>query len=280
MALKHNKKKNGRIVYEQLMTLATRLAMEEYISESKHILEIVKEHFAPNTMLGKEKKLFDAILETKISSKTDAEAVLAEALSETRLMNEKKLEQEKINLINRILTEVGKDLFALPIKQFKLIASAQILFNEMRNNFKYSDPQERVKIKNIIVENMNNVPEPKEEYEMDNFTYKILVKKFDQKYFSVMNEDQKEILTGWINFLITEDSEKFKDLLKKKTNKAKGQIDNSLIKQQHKESEYSVMLKEAREQLGKASVGTSEEDVHQIMRYFDLVEDLRELENG
>lgn len=277
--LKHNKKKNGRIIYEQLMQLATRLALTNYKKEANYILNIVKEHFAPNTMLGKEKKLFNSLLENKTNSKDMAEAILAETLSESRFINEEKIEKERVDLINEIMKSIGKDLFSIPIKEYKLIASIQILFNEMRNNFKYSEPKDRIKIKSVILENMKEKEDKEinQINEFDNFTYKIFLKKFNEKYSSIMNEDQKEILTGWVDYLLTEDKKTFGDLMRNKLRKVKSNLDVSLINEGHLKSEYSDLLKEAREELDQGFPAINEESVHKIMRYYDLVDDLREI---
>lgn len=281
MSLRHNKKKNGKIVYEQLMVLATRLAITDKIMESKYVLGIVKEHYALDTMLGREKKLFDSILESKSGSKEEANDVITESLMESKMINSKKLDQEKVHLVNRVMKDIGKDLFSIPVKEYKMLASTQILFNETRNGFKYSNPEERVKIKRLLAENINTPhPVEEEDYVMDNFTYNILVKKFNEKYTSVMNEDQRDILSGWIDFLMTEDRNKFLGIVERKILKAKGEIDNALIKESHNASEYGDMLKEAREKLSSNQPSIQEEAVHEVMKYFDLIEDLREIDYG
>lgn len=277
--LKHNKKKNGRIVYEQLMQLATRLALTNHVQEAKYVLKIVKEYYKPGTMLWKEKKLFDSLLETSIESEEKAESIMIETLTEARSINYNKIEKERVNLINAIMDRIGKDLFSIPVKEYKLIASTQILFNEVNNNFKYSIPKERVKIKKMLVENMSKNQEIEESYEMDNFTYKILVQKFNEKYSPFINEDQKDILIGWIDYLLNEDQNKFSNLLKEKMLKAKSEIDISLIKEEHQDSEYFEMLKEAKSELKKEEIHLNEDFVHKIMRYYDLVDDLREIGN-
>lgn len=277
--LKHNKKKNSRIVYEQLMQLATRLALTNHIVESRHILKIVKERFSPNTLLGKEKKLFDAVLETRTVSLQEAEDLITETLIEAKTIDQNRIEKERVDLINTIMSNIGVDLFSIPIKEYKLIASTQILLNEAMNGFKFSNPQERIKIKKKLIENINQEVLKEESYEMDNFTYSILVKNFNEKYAPLMNEDQKEILVGWINYLMTENANEFTVLLKNKIIKAKAELDISLIKEDHQNAEYFEMLKEAKETISKEELVINEDSVHKIMRYFDLIDDLREIDN-
>lgn len=279
MSLKHNKKKNGKIVYEQLMMLATRLARTKHIKESSFVLNFVKEHFGSKTMLGKEKKLFDSLLESKTSDDEYAKSVLEETLNELSSINQKKLELEKVNLINEVMKNFGRDVFNIPVEGYKLFSSIQILFNETKNNFKYSTPKERLKIRSVLLENMKLVDQ-EEDFEMDNFTFNILVNKFNEKYSSLMNEDQKDILTNWIDYLLTEDSNKFLGFLQEKIRMARSEIDFALIKETHLKSDYSEMLLGAREKLLDVPKRVDEENVHQIMQYFDLIEELREIEHG
>lgn len=261
------------------MQLATRLALTNHVTESRYILKIIKERFSPGTLLGKEKKLFDAVLESRTKSPQEAEDLITETLLEAKTIDQNKIEKERVNLINSIMQNIGKDLFSIPIKEYKLIASTQILFNEAMNGFKFSNPQERIKIKKKLIENINQEVIEEEVYEMDNFTYNILIKNFNQKYAPLMNEDQKEILAGWINFLMTENSNEFETLLKNKIIKAKAELDISLIKEEHQSAEYFEMLKEAKETISKESLIINEDSVHKIMRYFDLIDDLREIDN-
>lgn len=280
MALKHNKKKNGRIVYEQLMILSTRLALSGHAKEANHVIKIVKERFSPKTMLGKEKKIFDSILETANMQEEEARTVISEAIEESKSINEEKIERERLALINCVTREVGKDLFSIPVKDYKLMASTQILFNEGRSNYKYSSPKERVKIKGMLKEHMTREVVG-EDYEMDDFTFKILKRKFNEKYSAIMNEDQRDILSGWFGFLMTNDAPKFRRLLEEKVEKAREEIDYTMIRPEHSGAEYNQMLTEARIELDKDyTTEINESNVLKIMKYFDLVEDLREIKNG
>ena len=280
MALRHNKKKNGRIVYEQLMILSTRLALSGHAKEANHVIKIIKERFSLSTMLGKEKKVFDSILEVANLKGDDAQTIISEALEESRVINDNSLEKERLALINCVIRELGKDLFSIPIKEYKLMASAQILLNESRNNYRHSSPKERVDIKNMLKEHMTRETKS-ESYEMDNFTFKILKRKFNEKYSAIMNEDQREILAGWLGFLMTNDSPKFRALLEEKVEKAKEEIDYVMIRPEHASSDYSKMLNEARVGLETDyTTQLNENNVLKVMKYFDLVEDLREIKDG
>lgn len=241
------------------------------------ILSLVKEHFAPGTELAREKKLFETILNSKTKSAPEAEAILSEVLEEAKLIKEKPLDREKVILVNKIIDQIGKEIFSLPVKEYKLLASAQILFNEVRNNFKYSKPSERVKIKKTLVENFMKLP-PKEEIgEVDNLTNKILIEKFNKKYSPIMNQDQKQVLSAWIEYLLTEDNGKISEIINEKRDQARISLQASLLSEKHEMSDYKDMLEESIDKLSRSVKKVDEDIIYETIRYFDLVEDLQEI---
>jgi protein-tyrosine-phosphatase len=258
---KHNKKKNSCIVYEQLLTLAARLASQKKVNEFDFVVAMTKKHFSPTTALGKERKALQNIVEGGCSSE-DADAIIAEALEEAKSIDPQRLEKEKVALINEIISKIGEDLFKVPIKNYKVFASAQILFNETRNNYHDTTPEERVRAKKVLKENLVKKQLVEEEVEVDNFTYKVVINKFNQKFGPFINEDQKKILSAWIRYLITEDKNVIEPVLKEKIEKIKTVVKSSLKTKGHKASDYYELLKEADE----------------VMRYCDLVEDLEKSE--
>lgn len=274
--LKHNKKKNSQIIFEQLMILATRLALNSKKKQAKEVLRIVKEHYKPGTELGREKKLFDAITSNSAKTVEEAEAILVEVLNEVKFIKEKPLDREKVILVNKIIDTIGKELFSIPVKEYKLLASTQILFNETRNNFKHSNPGERVKIKKILIENLNKKPAVDEIGEVDNLTNKIVIKKFNEKYSSIMNEDQKEVFSGWMDFLFEQEEDKIISLLENKRQNAKITLQILSENKKHDSSEYKMMLEESISKLSEPIKNVDENLVYETMRYFDLIEDLEE----
>lgn len=276
MTLKHNKKKNGAIVFEQLLTLAARLAGQKKLNEFEFVLDLTKKHFGPNTALGREKKVLQSIVES-CCKENDVEELLKEALNEGGRLDFSRLEKEKISLINEINSKIGQDLFKIPIKNFKLYASAQILVNENKIGYLNTTPEERVKIKRFLKENLTKKDLQEEDVKVDNFTYKILINKFNQKYGPFINEHQKSILSSWIKYLITEDKNILESLLKEKIELVKSVVKSSLKSKSHKAMDYYELLKEADETLkNKDFSNVNEEVVYEVMRYFDLVEELEE----
>jgi predicted RNA methylase len=275
MTLKHNKRKNCCIVYEQLLTLAARLATQKKSNEFDYVVSLTKRYYNPNTALGRERRGLQNLVEAQCSTLEDADVIVREALSELKLLSDQAIDEQKIALINEINLSLGADLFKVPIKNYKLYASAQILANEERNGYKHTLPNERMKIKKVLRENIARKIEKEPEPEIDNFTYQILVNKFNQKYGPFINEDQKKILSAWIKFLITEDKVVIQSVMNEQIAKIQSVIKTSLKDKNLKVSDYYELLKEADETLAsKKNAEVDENLIYEVMRYFDLVEDL------
>lgn len=274
MALKHNKKKNSLIIYEQLLTLASRLGSLKKQTEFDFVVGFLKNKFSSKSNLGKEKKILQNLTESHGLSLEQANELINECIEESKFINFEELEKEKVKLINEINLNFGADLFKIPVKNYKLYASAQILINENKNGFLFSSPQERTKIKNLLKENFVKNIEKEEFVEVDNVTYNILINKFNKKYGSFINEDQKAILSNWIKFLVTEDSNIINSVLKEKIEKLKKVINENLNKKSSKTTEYYELLKEAQIALSRSEIKAEESFVYEIMRYCDLADEL------
>lgn len=273
--LKHNKKKNTAIVYEQLLSLMSRLVVEGNKKEAYDILEIVKKYFNKNTNIGKEKILFESLLKSKNTNEENAKSILKECLLQAKNIPYAMLEKEKNSLIQEISKTLSSKLHDISLRNYKKLASIQILFNEERNSYRHTKPEERVKIKNILLKEMSfPLKEKKEKLEIDNFTYRILTDKFNKKYAKIMNETQKEILKGWTSFLIKENDD-FRVLLSKKVKDIKNKISFYSKDSIFEKSEFKPMLKELRDKINyDFSNEVNEDSVYTIMRCYDLIEDL------
>lgn len=275
MALKHNKKKNAGIVYEQMISVVTRLAASKKYDEAKFVMEVIKKHFNPKSELGKEKKLIESLVRINGLSEKKAEKMFEETIAQACKLNEEKLEKEKQRLITDINKYLSKNLYDIQIPEYKAYASAQILFVESRNNYKHTSPAERVQIRETLLEGMTYSQPEKEEEKIDNLTYKLAVKKFNEKFGKMLSEDQKDILKGYLNFGLNNNKDKFKKLLESKLNKVRLQLAVHEEKDNHRSSDYSGLLTEARSEVEKLKITEiNDEAVYKMMRYFDVVEDL------
>lgn len=279
--LKHNKKTNAGIVFEQLIATTTRLAASDHMNEAKFVMDIIKKHFGPNTNLGKERKLIEALTNIQSESKEECVQIFEETLREASYIDPQKLEKEKQALITSIKKHLGDSLYNIKIDKYKEMASAQILFNESRNGFKFTTPQERVRAKNTLVESMvTKVDKSAEEkVVVDNLVLKLAVDKFNKKYTKMLNEDQQDILKAYLGYKISNDSSELESILKEKVSKIS--LSMEVYKQDKNCSEVAEMLNEAKEKIQNHNLSDlSEDSIYETMRYFDLIDDLEKISEG
>lgn len=272
--IKHNKKRNTFLIYEQLIALTTRLAAEGHNNEAHAVLSFIKEHFNKNTELLKEFKLANSILTTKDCTKDEGASIIEETLKEAKLINENRLNEEKTKLIEGINNRISMDLFKIPVRDYKKIASVQVLLNEVYDSKIQTSPVERVKIKNTLIESMSKPKNQLDQEKIDNVTFAVLCSKFNKRYSQLMNEDQKEILSAWSTFLIDGNTKKANSILENKIEKLKNSLSTHSSLSKHKNSDYQPLLKEAFSELSSKKPKLNEESVYEMMRYYDLVEDL------
>ncbi len=273
MSLKHNKKRNAFIIYEQLIALTTRLAAGGNKEEASSVIAFLKEHFRSDTEIGKEYKLLESILSPGGHTKDNAEKIIEESLKQVKTLTTPKLEKEKTKLIEDINRRISKDLFKIPLKDYKAAASAQILLNEARRGKIETSPVERVKIRSILVEKISKSKSESSE-KIDNVTFAILCSKFNQRYSKLMNADQKETLSAWSTFLIDGNQDKANSLLNEKIDKLKLSLSSHMSSKKHRKAEHEPLLKEAYSKLVDSDFNLNEQCIYEVMRYFDLVEDL------
>lgn len=280
--LKHNKKRNSYIIYEQLLSLASRLSLAKQKDEVKYVVSIISEAYHKDTLLYKEKKLFESVIKAEQLNKEEAEAVIAEALSESAQIDQKKIDKEKENLVKKICKEITSEVFNIPVKNYKTLASVQILLNESRSGNKvFTTPNERVKIKTLLTERMCR-QKPKEIDEpIDNLTYDILINKYNKKYSKLMTEDQRQLLGAWINYSVDKDAKKVQQVISEKVDVVKKSLFNLLQNKTVKNSEEYKMISEAYDKIrnAKSDFVKNDEDLYLLMKYFDLKEDLEAVAN-
>lgn len=206
MGKTHNKKRNVGIIYEQIISFICNKTLEGDISKAKKATSIIKEHFNNNKQLGKEYKLFKALIQTKGISDSLSTSIINEAKKAcNNHFNEKNLEFEKSKLIKELNYSFGKgELFKNKVSDYKIYATVQTLLNEWRkgNNIDISITSEYEKKLHEWMtsseENKNEILNESKYSDINQFTLNIMNNKFNKKYDEKLNEDQKKIISMFI----------------------------------------------------------------------------------
>lgn len=237
---KHNKKRNIGLLSEffsRYMALAAIERREQDMDKAKKLWE---KHLSPNSELYKELSLFNALLETSLKNKEIGYSLLRKVQIECQKQNQTKLDQEKISLIEDVRASL-KDhaFFEREVPNYKTFASIQTLLNAWRGiGIKGSVADisllEENILEHILTDKSSNKKLLSEETlgmtqeDVDGITVKIMHEKVNNKFSSLLNDEQKNILNSYIFSSASIESKKgFVCLLKEVKEKSLSYIDNS-----------------------------------------------------
>jgi len=206
MNIKHSKYKNTGILFELLVRQITADTLKGGNSPA---IDILKEYFV-NTSLGKEYKLYESILKSKVVTEGRATLVIDTILEASTKFNRKSLKKQKYNLINEIKKHYNlESFFGSKITNYKELAALYTLIENI-NSKSISNPTQLVDNKVTLLEHLTKkevtddskqtVIEEFSTYDSDvrTLTYKVLLEKFNNKY-DVFTNDQKQVLKEYIN---------------------------------------------------------------------------------
>ena len=207
MKIKHSKYKNTGILFELLVRQATADTLKGTDSPA---IDLIKKYFVKSE-LGREYKLYESVIKSKIIGESKANAVISTILESSKKLNRTSLRKQKYNLISEIKKDYNIDsFFGTKIKNYKEFASLYTLI-EGYNNDEITDTDQLVDNKVTLLEYLTKqdvtTKEVKEDvlkefqtYDKDLriLTYKVLLEKFNNKYDNLSGE-QKQVLKEFIN---------------------------------------------------------------------------------
>ena len=207
MKIKHSKYKNTGILFELLVRQITADTLKGGDSPA---IDILKEYFV-KTSLGREYKLYESILKSKVLNEGRANMVVSTILESSQKFNRSSLRKLKYNLINEIKKHYNLDVFfGSKIKNYKELAALYTLI-EGYNVKEDVDTEQLISSKITLLEHLT-----KQEVEAENvkedvikefstydkdvriLTYKVILEKFNNKYQD-LSQEQKQVLKEFIN---------------------------------------------------------------------------------
>jgi hypothetical protein len=285
MEIKHSKFRNTGILFELLVRQVTIDTLKGVDSPA---IDIMKKYFV-KTELGKEYKLYESILKSKILTEGKANAVISTILESSNNLNKSSLKRQKYNLIKEIKDNYDLDsFFGIKIKNYKELASIYTLI-EGYNNSAYISPRQMVDCKITLLEfltrrdvSVKNVKDDVlkefQSYDKDLriLTYKVLLEKFNEKYNSISLE-QKQILKEFINSVDSTPS------LRNFYNSKISELKNILLKESKniKDLATKIKIEEITKHLVELDKSSKINDGHlvDLMQYYELVQEIRKI-NG
>ena len=206
MKIKHSKYKNTGILFELLVRQITADTLKGGDSPA---IDVLKEYFV-KTELGREYKLYESIIKSKVLTEGKAVLVINSILEVNNTLNRKAIKRQKYNLINEIQKHYKlESFFGSKINDYKELASLYTLIESYNSQSNLATEQiidskitllEYLTKRKVESESKQTVLKEFTEFDKDirTLTYKILLEKFNNKY-DVLTDDQKQVLKEYIN---------------------------------------------------------------------------------
>ena len=192
--MKHNKKRNTAFIYETLTRALTKAIMDKSLPRKKMVVKILKEHLGKETILGKELTLYRVLLETSNLQDKVASRLLEETKRAYERLDEATIFDAQSRLIAAINKGLGQEVWSTFVPNFKSIASVSGIFSQK------TALKKRVLFEQAIVDAMSapeSLAESAKLDSLDNLTYNSFIKKFNNKYTGLL-EEQKNLLNQYV----------------------------------------------------------------------------------
>ncbi len=281
MKIKHSKFKNPGILFELLVRQITADTLKGSDSPA---IDIIKKYFV-KTELGREYKLYETILKSKVLTEGRANVFISTALDNSKKFNKRVLRKEKYQLINEIRNNYNiEEFFGAKIKNYKELASLYTLIEGSRID-NYSNTQQIIDNKITLLEFLTKQEVNKTQVEKDIIqefstfdkdtrilTYKVLLEKFNDKYKDLSNE-QKQVLKEFINSVDSTPS--LRNFYNEKINILKEQL--SVISNNIKDKATKIKVNEVSKYLVELSKTdkVDNDNLVDLLQYFELVKEIK-----
>ena len=280
MKIKHSKYKNTGILFELLVRQITADTLKGANSPA---IDILKEYFV-KTELGREYKLYESIIKSKVLTESKAILVINSILETNNKLNRKAIKRQKYNLINEIKKHYNlQSFFGSKIKDYKELASLYILV-ESYNSKNTLATEQIINSKITLLEYLtkNKIESTSKQTVIDEFstydkdirtlTYKVLLEKFNSKYDSLTDE-QKQILKEYINSV--DSTPDLRDFYNTKINELKLTLSetNKLVKDKATQIKITEVSKFLVELEKTDKIGDN--NLVDLLRFYELINEIQ-----
>jgi hypothetical protein len=193
---KHNKKRNVGVIHEQLVRYVGSAIISGNDKLAEKAISIITNHFKAGSELYREFRLFNALVNVPMEDVNLSRLVIDEAKNAAKTHNKEKLSNEKSNLIksiNHVLSE--EKFYDIRVPNYKLYASVQSLLDTWRGG-RILEINEIARFESNLLEwiSRKSIEKLDEGQKHDPLVYKIMLKKFQEKYGKSLLSSQKQIV--------------------------------------------------------------------------------------
>lgn len=188
--MRYNKKRNTAFLFEMLSLHATSCILDGQNDKAKQAKSIILKYFASNKPLGKELKVYNSVLETKMEKREQAGKCVWLAKLEYDGLDKKSLFNEQTKLISEINETFGAAIFDQFTENYRMIGNAHLLFSD-RSSIKEKIVAEEMLVENMLASEDNNVAVIEQ---VDALVLNGFIRKINEHY-SGLTESNKQLLS-------------------------------------------------------------------------------------
>ena len=280
--VKHSKIKNTGILFE----LLSRQITQDIISDDKKSksIDLLKKYFNESTEIGRENQLYQVLVKTNYNSTAKAQRLIEAVLKSRSKINNKKLKNEKYNLIKSISENYKtEDFFRSRIPNYKVYASVYKLFlsesieslnplDEVDSNFTIIEHITGKKIPSSVKDDTEVIKEFKgQDKDLRLLSYQLMVDNFNKKY-KTLNTPQKNLLKEYINNISNTNS--LREFVNDEVQNIKTTLESHVPN--ISDDITRIKLQEAVNQIENLTKGriVKDKQVISLMRYYELIKEL------
>jgi len=191
--LRHNKKRNTALIYEALMRELTKAVTRKNHEVKEKIITLVKEHFAKNTLMAKELKLYQVLGETYDLEPHMAEKMIFEIRKLHEKIDKEELFNEQSRVIKKINQVLGGSFFSNFVPNYKTLATINSIFNSE------VPTKKRLVLEEKLVQKLASKKDDEQSLKpVDQLTFKTFIKNFNSEYAKDLYREQRDLLSKYI----------------------------------------------------------------------------------
>ena len=239
MKFKHNKKRNTAFLFEALIKEMAKSVVNNDEERQSKIARIIKRHFQKRGVLYKDLQTYKTIMNLREAEETFAKRILSEVRRDRDKLNTQRIFSEQSKLIKKINVELGQDVYANFVPNYKTMATIGQLFSDS------TATEEKIILEDRILEEVTKA-ETKTEKEImehiDSIAYKTFTNKFNKTYAGKLHEEQQKVVSRYI-FSVSDNGTSLKTYLNEEIERLRTEVSQSLESEEIKSDE--LMLEKA-----------------------------------
>ena len=194
MKINHNKKRNTAFIFEVLVQELTKSSIKEDHNRKNLIVGILKEFYSKNKILKQELEIYKSFEDISNKDNVLVDKILQEAKKQFVSLNRQQVFKEQSKIINIINKTLGQESWKNYIASYKKLATINQALTQDKNPKRQVLAEQKL-VQMLLATDTENIKLPK----INNLAMSAFIQKFNEKYTSVLSEQQKIFLSKYIN---------------------------------------------------------------------------------